>query len=92
MAEATIEGYKNAENTIKARFPESFKNAWSGYKHSFDVAQDDINVTMAAFKWLENELKEVLRGYKDKPFKHRFTEAFIKNVHSLYHENPDHAE
>ena len=83
MAAATLEGYKNATNPVKARFPESFIAAWRRYKHSFDVEQGDIEVTISAFRWLEDELKKLLEEYLDKPFKHKFTEVFIEKVHYL---------
>ncbi len=92
MAEATLEGYKNTDNTIKARFPESFKKAWGNYRYSFGITNDDIDVTKIAFQWLEGELIELLEEYQDKPFKHRFTEVFIENVHDLHNDGLDQTE
>lgn len=86
MAVATIEGYSKAENPIKAKFHESFKNAWGNYRHSYNVTREDIEITMTAFKWLEDELKKLLEDFRDKPFKYKFTEEFIENVNNIYQE------
>ena len=83
MAAATLEGYKNATNPVKARFPDSFITGWRSYKPSFNVEPGDIEETKSAFRWLEDELKKLLEEYQEKPFKHKFTEVFIEKVHYL---------
>ena len=89
MAKATLEGYKRADNPVKARFPASFENAWEYYRHSYIVKDEDKKTTEAAFVWLETELIKLLDEYQDKPFKRRFTEEFIKKIHNLYHEEEE---
>lgn len=83
MAEATLEGYKQAENIVKAKFPNAFYDTWRNYKHSFDAKKEDIEEFEKAFTVLKDGLTELIDYYKNEPFRKRFTEAFVEKIDLL---------
>lgn len=83
MAEATLEGYKKADNASKCRYSGYFETIWKDYRQSDDIDEARIEKTREGFSTLKDGLTQLLKEYQDLPFKTRFTKAFIEVLDRL---------
>ncbi len=86
MAQATLEGYKKAENAIKRRFLPVVEDKGKVFSTSGMVTLQDINDTVKGFTCLREGLSELLEGYRDQPLKHRFTLRFYEKTQVILDE------